>query len=166
MSDQASGILVSLALIGVGATFGLLAVGIAVKLIGAYRASIRSRQWPTTPGCITRSDTVWVGARSRSPRPEITYTYEVDRTTYEGRRIQFEYSHVYSREAVEEILREYPVGAAPRVYYDPTNPRESTLRQAQVGVVSGLIVGAILLLPMALCLGAGLVGFMETLRTR
>ncbi len=166
MSDQVSGILLSLVLVGIGVTFGVLAVGIAVKLVGAYRASIRSREWPTTPGRVTHSEMVWVGARSRSPRPEIKYTYVVDRTPYEGRRILFEYSHVYSREAVEEMLKEYPVGATAQVYYDPANPQESTLRQAHVGVVSGLIVGVMLVLPMALCLGAGLVGFLESLKAR
>lgn len=147
-------------------TFGVLAAGIAVKLLEAYRTSLRSRNWPTTPGLITHSEMIWVGARSRSPRPKIVYAYEVDGTAHEGERIEFEYSHVYSREAVEKLLQQYPVGAKAPVYYDPANPRESTLRQTQVGIGSGLIVGVMLLLPTALCLGAGLIGFWESLGFR
>ncbi len=166
MSDQVSGLLVSLVLIGIGATFGVLSTGIAVKLVGSFRASIRSRNWPTTPGLITHSELIWVGARNRSPRPKLKYAYKVEGTAYEGERIVFEYSHVYSREAVEETLQQYPVGAKMPVYYDPANPGESTLRQAHVGIGSGLLVGVILLLPMALCLGAGLIGLFESLGAR
>lgn len=109
---------------------------------------------------------IWVGARSRSPRPKLQYAYEVGGTAYKGERIVFEYSHVYSREAVDEILQQYPIGAKVPVYFDPANPGESTLRQAHVGIGSGLLVGAMLLLPMALCLGAGLIGFVESLGAR
>ena len=89
----------------------MLEAGITVKLVEAYRASLRSRTWMSTRGQITHSETVWVGARARSPRPEINYTYEVGGTKYEGQRIVFEYRHLYSREAVDQILKEYPVGA-------------------------------------------------------
>ena len=166
MIDQAFGIFVSLVLIGFGVTFGVLAVGITIKLIEAYRASIRSRTWMTTRGQITDSKTVWVGARARSQRPEINYTYEVGETKYEGKRIVFEYRNLYTREAVDQILKEYPVGVRMPVYYDPNKPQDSTLRQTHVGVASGLIVGATLLLPMILCLAAGIIGFVETLGAR
>ena len=166
MIDQAIGIFVSLVLIGMGLAFGALAAGITVKLVEAYRASLRSRTWMTTRGQITHSETVWVGIRARSPRPEIHYTYEVGGTKYESQRIVFEYRNLYSREAVDQILKEYPVGATVPVYYDPNKPQDSTLRQAYVGLASGLIVGATLLLPMFLCLAAGAIGFVETLGAR
>ena len=163
MIDQVFGILISLGLVGVGLTLGGLAVGMALRLARAYQAAVRSRSWPTTPGRITHSETVWVGARTRSPRPDIRYTYEVGAQTYVGQRIAFEYSHVYSREAAEQVLKQYPVGATPSVYYDPDQPAESTLKQSHVGLVSGLAVAVMLLLPMALCLAAGAIGFADTL---
>jgi len=166
MIDQAFGIIVSFVLIGIGLTFGVLAVGITVKLVEAYQASFRSRTWMTTRGQITHSETVWVGARARSPRPVIKYIYEVDGTKYEGQRVVFEYRNLYSREAVAQILKEYPIGAAPPVYYDPNKPQDSTLRQAHVGLVLGQLVAATLLLPMILCLAAGTIGFVETLGAR
>ena len=109
---------------------------------------------------------MWVGARARSPQPEIDYTYEVGVTKYEGQRIIFKYRHLYSREAVDQILKEYPVGAMMPVYYDPNKPQDSTLRQTNVGLASGLIVGATLLLPLTLCLAAGTIGLVETLGAR
>jgi hypothetical protein len=166
MIDQAFGIFISLVLIGFGLAFGALAAGITVRLVEAYQASIRSRTWMTTRGQITHSETVWVGARARSPRPKIHYTYEVGGTNYEGRRFEFEFRHLYSREAVDQILKEYPVGATLPVYYDPDKPQDSTLRQKNVGLASGLIVSATLLLPMSLCLAAGAIGFVETLGAR
>jgi hypothetical protein len=166
MIDQALGIFVSLVLIGIGLAFGVLAAGITVKLVEAYQASLRSRTWMTTRGQITHSETVWVGIRARSPRPEIHYTYEVGGMKYEGQRIVFEYRNLYSREAVDQILKEYPVGATMPLYYDPNKPQDSTLRQTYVGLASGLIIGATLLLPMILCLAAGAIGFVETLGAR
>ena len=166
MADQTMGVLVSLALIGLGLTFGVLAAGMARKLVEASRTSVRSRTWLSTPGRITHSELIWVGGRSRSPRPEVRYAYRVAGAPYEGQRIAFEYSHTYSREEAEEILQEYSPGAAPLVYYDPTDPRESTLRQASLGLVSGLMVASTLLLPMALCLVAGFIGFVESLGLR
>ena len=166
MIDQVLGIFVSLVLICVGLAFGVLAAGITVKLVEAYQASFSSRTWMTTRGQITHSKTVWVGARARSPRPEINYTYEVGETKYEGKRIVFEYRNLYTRDDVDQILKEYPVGATMPVYYNPNKPQDSTLRQGHVGLVSGLIVGAMLLLPMLLCLAAGIIGFGETLGVR
>lgn len=166
MIDQALGILVSLALIGLGLTCGVLAAGIAVRLVTAYRASIRSRSWKVTQGRITHSEMIWVGARSRSPRPKVKYAYAIEGTPYEGRRIVFEYSHVYSREAVEPILNAYPIGATVPVYYDPDRPQDSTLRQTHLGILEGLVFGAMLLLPTALCLAAGAIGLVDTLGVR
>ncbi len=166
MVDQVFGILIAIGLVGAGLAFGVLAAGIALRLARAYRSSIRSRVWSTTQGRITRSETVWVGGRTRSPRPDISYTYEVGAQTFVGQRIAFEYGHVYSRESVEQLLKEFPVGATPQVYYDPDRPQESTLRQSHVGLMSGLVVGALLLLPMALCLAAGAIGLADTLAIR
>ncbi len=166
MFDQASGVLLSLALIALGLTFGALAAGMVRKLVEASRASVRSRTWLSTPGRITHSEMVWVGGRARSPRPDVRYAYEVAGTPYEGRRIVFEYSHTYSRAEAEKVLQEYRPGSTPLVYYDPTDPQASTLRQTNVGLGSGLMVAAILLLPMALCLAAGIVGFVESLGLR
>ena len=70
----------------------------ARKLVEASRTSVRSRTWLSTPGRITHSELVWVGGRSRSPRPEVRYAYKVAGAPYEGQRIAFEYSHTYSRE--------------------------------------------------------------------
>jgi hypothetical protein len=164
MIDQEFGIFVSFVLIGIGLAFGVLAAGISIKLVEAYRASIRSRTWMTTRGQITHSETVWVGARARSAARDQLHMRLG--TKYEGQRIVFEYRHLYWREAVDLILKEYPVGAPMPVYYDPNKPQDSTLRQTHVGLASGLIVGATLLLPMILCLAAGIIGFVETLGAR
>lgn len=166
MVDQIFGILISLGLLGAGVTFGVLAIGIALRLARAYRAAVRSRTWSTTQGRITRSENTWVGSRTRSPRPVIEYTYEVASRTYVGNRIVFEYVHVYSRESAEQFLKTYPVGITVPVYYDLENPEESTLQQTHLGLWSGLFVGAMLLLPMALCLAAGAYGLADTLTPR
>ena len=144
MLDQTMGIVISLALVAVGLIFGGLAIGAMIRIIGAFRASYRSRTWRITRGRITHSDKVWVGARTRSPRPEIRYAYDVDGATCEGSRIVFEYSHVYSADAVDQLLKAYPVGASTDVYYDPNQPGESTLRPGHVGLATGLMVGALL----------------------
>lgn len=163
MIEQALGFGVSLGLIGMGLTFGGLAVGISIRLVEAYLAAVRSRTWLSTRGQITHSATVWVGARAKSPRPELRYTYTVGGTQYTGQRLVFEYWHLYTHAAAEQILREYPVGAPVAVYYNPNKPQESTLRQTHIGIVYGLVVSAMLLLPTGLCLAAGVIGFVEML---
>ena len=115
--------------------------------------------WPSTPGHIEKADIIWVGARSFSPRPVITYTYRVDGVPYTGNRIAFEFAHVYSRDEANAILRSFPAGSQPLVYYASAHPQESTLEPQTRGFAMGLLVSLILLFsPTAFCLCVGIIG--------
>ena len=119
--------------------------------------------WPSTPGHIEKADIIWVGARSFSPKPVITYTYRVDGVPYTGNRIAFEFAHVYSRDEANAILRSFPAGSQPLVYYASAHPQESTLEPQTRGFAMGMLVSLILLFsPATFCLCVGVVGLVET----
>ncbi len=166
MFDQLLGILVGLAMIGFGLFLGAISVMWAIGNIGDYVTSARSKHWLAAQGQIVSSQSEWIGARARALRPVITYSYEVGGSIYHGKRITFGNSNSYVREEVEQLLQDYAVGITATVYYDRYYPQNSTLRQTHRGLVSGLVVCAMLLLPACLCSVAGGIGLVDISSSR
>ena len=155
-------LLLSLLLIVIGLFFGGLTFYFFYKNFQNWQAARQSQFWPTVPGTIEKAEIIWVGVRSKSPKPVITYTYHVNGVSYTGSRIAFEFAHVYTREETDALLRRYPAGAEIPIYYDPARPAESTLETQSRGLGTGLLVTLVLLFsPTAFCLCVGIVGLME-----
>jgi Protein of unknown function (DUF3592) len=164
MLDQMFGVLAGLTMMGFGLFLGAVSIMWIISNVGDYITSVRSKRWLLAQGRIVSSESEWIGARARSLRPAITYAYEVGGTVYQGKRIIFGNINTYLREDVEQLLKDYAVGVPATVYYDPGNPHNSTLRRTHRGLVSGLIVSAMLLLPTCLCLVAGGIGLSDIFR--
>jgi ABC-type transport system substrate-binding protein len=110
-----------------------------------YQFAKSSQSWLTTIGQVAESS-------GKSPRlgavaPHVVYWYTVAGTRYVGKRVSFG-NKWYSFDSPE--LRRYLFGATVQVYYDPTNPRHSTLeRHFYLDIVSTALIGGTLVLCLA-----------------
>jgi hypothetical protein len=142
---------IALCVIGSLVSLVLMAVG-CVALVGRDSTRVvaeASLEWPETEGTITRS---WVqdshgtggnlhrGKEGRSAR--VRYRYRVNGKDYEGGRVSF-----FAVESAEATVKRYPKGNVVAVYYDPADPKTSTLQTGAEGAAGKpLIVPVILLL--------------------
>ena len=100
----------------------LIMDNIVVYLFQMFRVlfgNLRSRSWPTVTGVV-------VGAHADTgsyPSTDISYTYEIDGTTYNGR-----YTHgFWYDESARRFAREFPDGKQVTVRYSPKSPVRSFL---------------------------------------
>lgn len=122
-----------------------LVLGIAFLITGAfpYTRALACSDWPFVLGRIQVSELRTPDPAkgfSLSRKVKVEYTYDVDNTRYEGKRIDF---GVGSKafilgEFAERVLQRYPVGQMVRVYYNPARPGESVLERSP-SLGSGLI---------------------------
>ncbi len=144
-----------------GLLFGLVpllaGIGITANVVSTMQgASAEAREaaaWPETAGRVTRN---WVetgstagnrGRRYATYTPRVAYSYQVGGSLYLNDRLSLSQAYQQtSRDAAEDELRRYPVGAAVTVRYDPASPRRSALIIEGGGEVSyiGLAFGALL----------------------
>jgi hypothetical protein len=108
-----------------------------------------SRSWLQVPGTITAGSIVVLsGDDSTGYAPEITYSYEVNRMRYTGKRIRFNRRQYILKSRARKELDSYPVNSGVIVYFDPQNPGDAVLiREATDS--TGLIVGGIALFVFA-----------------
>lgn len=127
--------LVSLALLPFSAL--IMALGAALALHGGVQLAqvLRARQWRQVPAVITRSELKSVAMPHQGkPKarflPVIEYQYSVDNQIYTGQRISLVNDEYLASEpdAVNRLLRRYPVRATPIVYHHPRHPEQSVLR--------------------------------------
>jgi hypothetical protein len=147
-----------LVVVAIGLWFGYFAVLITFEQIQAWRLARQSIDWASTSGIIQTSEIIYEGIRRPREQPQITYTYQVNGTQYQGDRINFSFAEIYSKKEAEDVLALYPPNAMITVYYDPSQPAQSTLEQRHIGLASGLVVGLIIFLPTCLCLATGFAG--------
>jgi hypothetical protein len=149
------------------------AIGLGVLLIGggigglvylssAQKKARESRSWPTVKGRITQCDVVRKGGTTGRGvsnvryEIELAYSYTVDGKRFRGDRMQvFGVSHKFEDDA-QEHARQYPVGKAVPVYYNPDDPEDAVLEPGIVpsasvqggrwASIGGVVVGVIVLL--------------------
>jgi hypothetical protein len=163
MVDQVFAILMGLGLVAFGLFTGINSASLFIEQIRAWRGARKSQTWAVTNGAIETSKMTWRGVRSPRAHPVVTYHYQVNGQTYLGERISFSYARIYSTAEAEAILVHYASKSKVMVYYDPDNPKESTLEQRHSSIASGVATSLVLLLPTCLCLMAGLIGLAQTL---
>ncbi len=95
-----------------------------------WRQVQASLRYQTVPGKVTFSDVKQSQGHKGSTRyrANVHYVYTVGRWTYNGDRYYYGYNGDSDHAAAVSIVQTYPVGSAPRVYYDPADPRDATLR--------------------------------------
>jgi hypothetical protein len=100
-------------------------------LAGSLQQARRSADWPTTNGNMieVRADEGTRGRRRSAPTYLVfcRYRYAVDDIGYTGTRISFQQNSMSQAEA-EQFLKDHRRGAIVKVFYDPADPSESTLR--------------------------------------
>ena len=144
-----------------GLLFGLVpllaGIGITANVVSTMQAaSAEAREaadWPQAAGRVTRN---WVetgstagngGRRYSTYTPRVAYSYQVGGSQYLNDRLSLSQARQQtSRDAAEDELRRYPVGAPVMVRYDPASPGRSALVIEGGGDVSyiGLAFGALL----------------------
>ncbi len=163
-----------------GSTIGVLAIGIALTVLGVflgyigidtYRDGKETESWTATTGRVL-SSTVDLDTRTerrngrtqtkKTYTPLVSYEYTVDGVRYEGDNIRAD-DHGGGSDRAYEIAGRYPDGAETTVYYDPDSPEDAVLvrgaESTQVYVFSGLggLFGTI---------GLGVLGFMGVMFRR
>ncbi len=100
-----------------------IVAGIALLWAGTaeWRNARASASWPTAPGIVEKS---YSTIQRRTRHVHIVYAYEVRAIPYRSERVAFG-SH--SPAAGSRWLRQYPVGAAVAVRFDPRDPSTSVL---------------------------------------
>lgn len=138
---------------------GLLAAGIGITVSvattqqGASAEASEAAAWPEAAGRVTRT---WIeegttagnnGRRYPTYTPRVAYSYHVSGSLYLNDRLSLSQTRQQSsRDAAEDQLRAYTVGAPVTVRYDPLSPRRSALIIEDAGSVSyiGLAMGGLL----------------------
>ncbi len=134
------------------AGIGIIADGVTT-IKGASAEAREAAAWPEAAGRVTRN---WVetgstagnrGRRYTTYTPRVAYSYKVGGSLYLNDRLSLSQARLQtSRNAAEDELRAYPVGAPVMVRYDPKSPRRSALIIEAGGSVPyiGLAVGGLL----------------------
>ena len=160
MLDNLISLLIGLLMIGFGLFCGVIATRLMYQHAINWRLAIRSKGWRAVEGHVTNA-TVEHAGRFRWT-PKITYVYKVNGVEYNGSRVAFDYFDAYSLQEANEVAERYKIKAPAKIFYDPERPQESTLQQTHRGASGGLFVlPALLFLPAALCICAGLFGLAD-----
>jgi hypothetical protein len=100
-----------------------------ILFFNTRRNSLAANYWPTAPGTISVSEIAeYSGSGGGGTyNCRIRFTYDVNGTTFSGHNRQFFERARNNKQAIEEILKEYPMGKDVAVYYNPKNPSLSCL---------------------------------------
>jgi hypothetical protein len=123
-------------------------LGVFLIVMGGYvyRTKVREHAmamaamgWPLTPGRITASAVAATqlqgsgGDNIQAYVPQVSFSYAVAGTAYQGARISLADLADTSHKKVTEIAARYPVGADVQVSYDAADPKESLLDPSTKG---------------------------------
>lgn len=137
---------------GVFAVFGLPLVWLALH---TFRKDRDIAKWPRAPGKIlssrvasssyTAKDRDGYSRQYTSYSPEVSFTYVVDGTEYEGSAVARSVDSTSNRASVEACVDRYARGKEIMVFYDPSDPTTSYLEvRRSIGAMILLGFGALL----------------------
>jgi hypothetical protein len=155
------------------ALFSLVFIAIGAVLISyAIRMAAKAQQslaWPYTEGQITHSAVLYkTGATATTTnagtyKADVSYRYQVKGATFSSSQISLLDFSSSSAGRAETIARDYPDGAAVRVYYNPSRPSEAVLEPGVAGGIKLLYaIGAIFAVGGAFFLIMSLSGHVHT----
>lgn len=141
--------------------FGLPLVGLALSTFAKDR---RIAKWPRAPGTIlvtrissstrTSRDKDGYDRQYTSFTPEVSYSYAVEGTEYEGSVVARGGVSTSNRAAADACIERYPSGKAIDVLYDPTDPTTAYLEvRRSIGGVILLGFGGVLMAIGVLIIG-------------
>lgn len=127
---------------------------ILFNLLNIIKA-LRSQQWPSTQGCITRANFRSIqsagSSQDSSNYIDLSYTYDVLGQQFSAQRVAFGLGkQVRSRAVLRELIEQYKGGQAVTVYYNPSNPEQAVLEPANLRHIRGnIVVGVIFLVTLS-----------------
>lgn len=105
-----------------------------------------SSHWPSVPGRVTSSKTVFITGRHGSTGADIRYTYSVGASRLNGSRLEV-VSYSANTSYASDAVAAFPEGAEVPVYYDPAHPEKSVLRPGANWLAYGLpLISALMIL--------------------
>jgi hypothetical protein len=111
-----------------------------------YRSGVSSPTWPSAQGEIRASGLGQGCGRSRNNYYiEVAYAYVVNDQIQIGNRIAFETRFCGGKYAAESLVAKYKPGTPVYVYYDPSEPAQSSLARGRYR--DSAYFGLLLLLP-------------------
>jgi hypothetical protein len=117
-----------------------LFVGVRLGIARRRRAR-ESRQWPTAPGRVTRSEiAIETGLDSKTHQARVQYEYVVLGQQYSGRQV----SESVRRAPMQRVVEQYAPGTSVEVYYDPRQPGSSALEPLKSSLsapVADVVIG-------------------------
>jgi hypothetical protein len=133
-----------------GVLLGVAGLGVIIWGFIRMRRASRTRSWPTTQGTIrssrvTSREAPAVETETRydedapapAPqvlyRPQVEYTYTVDRQTYTGTELGVDVVEVSSRQHAQAHAARYAPGRPVTVFYDPEDPSRALLEPGVQG---------------------------------
>jgi len=99
--------------------------------VASARSLVQARAsdaWPSVPGRVTSSRTVFITGRHGSTGPDVRYTYAVGGQQFSGSRLEV-VSYSSNTSYASDALAEFKEGAEVPVYYDPAHPESAVLRR-------------------------------------
>jgi len=123
-------------IIGMGIIFILIGVIIGGFLIRLIVIAFRSKHWPFVIGTITQGKTKKVVVRSvgehngghGSIQVDYCYTYEVNGTQYQSKRVTLSDNMVKTGKSLKKTLLKFAEGSQVKVYYNPEDHQYSVLK--------------------------------------
>lgn len=130
-----------------------IGIGMLVKLMKIFSKASLSKNWHATPGKIISSEldaqttTDEDGYQTTTYIAKILFEYQVDKTSFKGECINFDYGMRTSNKGKQQsIVEQYPAGSQVTVYYDPDDPKQAVLEKAVNGVFTTIMVSAVFIL--------------------
>jgi hypothetical protein len=95
--------------------------------VSSWREALQSKWWPSTTGTVTSSQVLPVKVRGGTIyRATISYTYEVQGVSYEGRRVQV-LEDGETSDLAQRTIDVFSVGRVVSVYFNPDDASEALL---------------------------------------
>jgi hypothetical protein len=143
----------------IGIVFG---TGLILRATNALRQHSQSAQWPTTPGVIIESKTIYSGPSIRGPdraspvRADVTYRYEVQGKSFSSKQISLWSPDLgWAQGAIEPFVAAHPTNSSVQVRYDPGHPENALLIPGANKKMEWLIIASGALILVAGFLGIG-----------
>lgn len=135
---------------GVAAVLILIGGVFAAIAYDNYQDGEATKAWPSTSGEVLSANVEEKERRERDSdgrsrtrytyTPRVTYAYTIQGVDYTGHRIRADDSGG-DRDKAFDTINDFPVGSTVDVYYDPSNPSSSVLRQGADPVAVWLFGG-------------------------
>ena len=109
---------------------------LAISIRHFIRA-LKSESWPTVEALITRSQVSENRDEGTTYRPDIRFSYTVDKTAYESERIHLGWPLSAGKNWAESVVARFPLGSRVLAKVDPSDPTFCVLEPGAKKILIG-----------------------------